>query len=156
WVSSLLPHLVGCVDDMTFLHAMVAKSSNHTPATFQMNTGFTMNGFPSLGAWLSYGLGSESQDLPAYVVLPDPRGLLAGGPITRPPGSLPASRQGLPFRSAGEPITDLYTPKNVKPDGRKASLDLLARMNQDYLDANPGDSSLAARVRAYEMAARMQ
>src|SRR5205823_3905946 len=72
WVSSLFPHLAGCVDDLTFLHAMVAKSSNHTPATFQMNTGFTMNGFPSLGAWLSYGLGSESRDLPAYVVLPDP------------------------------------------------------------------------------------
>jgi hypothetical protein len=156
WVSSLLPHLATCVDDMTFLHAMVAKSSNHTPATFQMNTGFTMNVFPSLGAWLSYGLGSESQDLPAYVVLPDPRGLPAGGSINWSSGFLPATHQGVAFRTSGEPIPDLYTPKDVPAAGRKASLELLQRMNQEYLDANPGDSSLAARVRAYEMAARMQ
>src|SRR5262245_21095004 len=156
WVSSLFPHLAGCVDDMTFLHAMVAKSSNHTPATFQMNTGFTMNGFPSLGAWLSYGLGSESQDLPAYVVLPDPRGLPAGGSINWSAGFLPASHQGVAFRSAGEPITDLSTPKEVSGESRKASLELLERMNRDFMEANPGDSTLAARVQAYEMAARMQ
>jgi hypothetical protein len=156
WVSSLFPHLAGRVDDLTFLHAMVAKSSNHTPATFQMNTGFTMNGFPSLGAWLSYGLGSESRDLPAYVVLPDPRGLPAGGAINWSAGFLPATHQGVAFRSAGEPIPDLYTPKDVRPDGRKAALDLLERMNQDHLEENPGDTTLAARVRAYEMAARMQ
>src|SRR5436190_19904535 len=101
WVSSLFPHLATCVDDLTFLHGMVAKSSNHTPATFQMNTGFTMNGFPSLGAWLSYGLGSESQDLPAYVVLPDPRGLPAGGSINWTSGFLPAVHQGVAFRPAG-------------------------------------------------------
>src|SRR5262245_30747283 len=156
WVSSLFPHLAGCVDELTFLHAMVAKSSNHTPATFQMNTGFTMNGFPSLGAWLSYGLGSESQDLPAYVVLPDPRGLPAGGSINWSPGFLPATHQGVAFRTSGEPIPDLFTPKEVSAPGRRASLNLLARMNRDYLEENPGDSSLSARVRAYEMAARMQ
>src|SRR5205823_6409105 len=129
WVSSLLPHIAGCVDDLTFLHAMVAKSSNHTPATFQMNTGFTMNGFPSLGAWLSYGLGSESQDLPAYVVLPDPRGLPAGGSINWSAGFLPATHQGVAFRTSGETIPDLYTPKDVPAAGRKASLELLQRMN---------------------------
>ena len=74
WVSSLLPHLAGCVDDLCFVHSMVAKSNNHTPATFQMNSGFTLNGFPSMGAWLSYGLGTENESLPAFVVLPDPRG----------------------------------------------------------------------------------
>ncbi len=78
WVSSLLPNLAECVDDLTVIRSMVAKSSNHTPATFQMNSGFTMNGFPCLGAWLSYGLGTENQDLPTFVVLPDPRGLPAG------------------------------------------------------------------------------
>ncbi len=156
WVSDLLPHLATCADDMTFLHSMVAKSSNHTPAAFQMNTGFTMNGFPCLGAWLSYGLGAESENLPAYVVLPDPRGLPAGGSIHWTNGFLPAAHQGVAFRSTGEPIPDLTTPAGVTPDKRKASLDLLDRMNREYLDANPGDSTLAARIRSYELAAKMQ
>ena len=81
WVSSLLPNLAGCADDLCFIHSMFAKSNNHTPATFQMNTGFTLNGFPCMGAWLSYGLGTENENLPAFVVLPDPRGLPAGGSI---------------------------------------------------------------------------
>jgi hypothetical protein len=156
WVSDLLPDLATCVDDMTFLHSMVAKSSNHTPAAFHMNTGFTMNGFPCLGAWLSYGLGSETEDLPAFVVLPDPRGLPAGGSIHWTPGFLPAAHQGVAFRSSGEPIPDLATPAGVAPAGRKASLDFLDRMNRDFADANPGDSTLTARVRSYELAAKMQ
>lgn len=156
WVSDLLPHLASCVDDMTFVHSMIAKSSNHTPATFQMNSGFTMNGFPSLGAWLSYGLGSENQDLPAFVVLPDPRGLPAGGAINWTAGFLPATHQGTAFRSSGEPVNDLYTPEGVAPEQRQASLDLLKQMNGAYLEANPGDSALAARLRSYELAARMQ
>ena len=77
WVSSLLPHLAECVDDVCFIHSMVAKSNNHTPAAFQMNSGFTLNGFPCMGSWLSYGLGTENENLPAFVVLPDPRGLPA-------------------------------------------------------------------------------
>jgi hypothetical protein len=156
WVSDLLPNLAECVDDMTFIHSMVAKTSNHTPATFQMNSGFTMNGFPCMGAWLSYGLGSVNQDLPAFVVLPDPRGLPAGGAINWTSGFLPATHQGTAFRTSGEPITDLFPPKKVSPAKRKASMDLLAKMNQEYLDANPGDSTLAARIRSYELAARMQ
>ena len=75
WVSRLLPHLAGCADDVCFIHSMFAKSNNHTPATFQMNSGFTMNGFPCMGAWLSYGLGTENENLPVFVVLPDPRGV---------------------------------------------------------------------------------
>jgi hypothetical protein len=156
WVSSLLPQLAGCVDDICFVQSMVAKSSNHTPAAFQMNSGFTMNGFPCLGSWLSYGLGSLSQDLPAFVVLPDPRGLPAGGAINWTSGFLPATHQGVAFRSGKEPISDLFTPPEVRPAQRKASLDLLAEMNQEFLDANPGDSTLAARIRSYELAARMQ
>jgi Protein of unknown function (DUF1501) len=156
WVSDLLPHLAGCVDDMTFLHAMVAKTSNHTPATFQMNSGFTMNGFPCFGAWLSYGLGTDNQDLPAFVVLPDPRGLPAGGAINWTNGFLPASHQGVAFRTSGEPIPDLFPPKDVHDGQRKADMDLLAHMNQEFLDADPGDSTLAARLRSYELAARMQ
>jgi hypothetical protein len=156
WVSNLFPHLAKCADDLTLIHSMVAKSSNHTPAAFQMNSGFTMNGFPSLGAWLSYGLGSVNQDLPAFVVLPDPRGLPAGGSINWTSGFLPAVHQGVAFRATGEPIHDLSTPKDVSPQARDASLGLLAKMNHDFLDANPGDTTLTARVRAYELAARMQ
>jgi hypothetical protein len=156
WVSDLLPHLAGCADDMTFLYAMVSKTSNHTPATFQMNSGFTMNGFPCLGAWLSYGLGSDSQDLPAFVVLPDPRGLPAGGAINWTNGFLPAAHQGVAFRTAGEPIPDLFPPKDEPAGRRRAGLDLLAGMNREFLESDPGDSTLAARVRSYELAARMQ
>lgn len=156
WMSALLPNLATCVDDMTFIHSMVSKSSNHTPATFFMNSGFTMNGFPCLGAWLSYGLGSENQDLPAFVVLPDPRQLPAGGAINWTSGFLPAVHQGVAFRTSGEPIVDLNTPKNVSAARRKAESELLARMNREFLEANPGDSSLAARIRSYELAARMQ
>ena len=94
---------------MAFVNSMWAKSSNHTPAAFQMNTGFTMNGFPSLGAWLSYGLGAEANDLPAFVVLPDARGLPAGGTINWTAGFLPAVHQGVAFRTAGgDPIADLF------------------------------------------------
>jgi hypothetical protein len=156
WVSDLLPHLAGCADDMTFLYAMVAKTSNHTPATFQMNSGFTMNGFPCLGAWLSYGLGTDNQDLPAFVVLPDARGLPAGGAINWTNGFLPAAHQGVAFRTSGEPIPDLFPPKDVTATRRRAGADLLAHMNQEFLEADPGDSTLAARVRSYELAARMQ
>ena len=88
-ISDLFPHLATCADDIAFVNSMHAKSSNHTPATFEENTGFTINGFPSLGAWLSYGLGSENSDLPAYVVLPDARGLPAGGSINWTSGFLP-------------------------------------------------------------------
>jgi hypothetical protein len=156
WVSDLLPNLAGCADDLTVLNAMVARSSNHTPATFQMNSGFTMNGFPCLGAWLSYGLGTVNEDLPAFVVLPDPRGLPAGGAINWTNGFLPAAHQGVAFRTSGEPIPDLFPPPDVSADRRRAGMDLLARMNREFLDADPGDSSLAARIRSYELAARMQ
>ncbi len=156
WVSDLLPHLAGCADDLTFFYSMVGKTSNHTPATFQMNTGFTMNGFPCLGSWLSYGLGSDNQDLPAFVVLPDPRGLPAGGAINWTNGFLPAAHQGVAFRTSGVPIPDLFPPKDVPADRRRADMDLLAHMNQEFLDGDPGDSTLAARIRSYELAARMQ
>jgi Protein of unknown function (DUF1501) len=156
WVSDLLPHLATCVDDMTFIHSMVAKSSNHTPATFQMNSGFTMNGFPCLGAWLSYGLGTVNQDLPAFVVLPDPRGLPAGGAINWTNGFLPAAHQGVAFRAGDEPIADLHTPTNTSPGMRRRGMELLDRMNTDFLRDNPGESILAARIRSYELAARMQ
>jgi hypothetical protein len=156
WVSALLPHLAECVDELTVIRSMVAKSSNHTPATFQMNSGFTMNGFPSLGAWLSYGLGSENQDLPTFVVLPDPRGLPAGGSINWTSGFLPATHQGVAFRASGEPIVDLYPPEGTSLRHRRPGLAVLEAMNREFLRSNPGDSSLSARIRSYELAGRMQ
>jgi hypothetical protein len=157
WVSELFPHLATCVDDIAFVNSMWSKSSNHTPAGFQMNTGFTMNGFPSLGAWLSYGLGLEASDLPAFVVLPDARGLPAGGAINWTAGFLPAVHQGVAFRtSGGNPIADLFPAKPRDAAAHKAASDLLEKMNHEFLDANPGDSALAARIRSYELAARMQ
>lgn len=157
WVSSLLPRLAGCVDDLCFIHSMFANSNNHTPATFQMNTGFTMNGFPCMGAWLSYGLGTVNENLPAFVVLPDPRGLPAGGSINWTAGFLPATHQGVPFRTqSAEPIIDLNTPNNISNAERAADMKLLASMNQRFAEANSGDEAFAARLRSYELAARMQ
>ena len=157
WASNLLPHLATCVDDMTFIYSMVANTSNHTPATFQMNTGFIRNGFPCLGSWLAYGLGSENQDLPAFVVLPDPRGVPGGGSINWTSGFLPATHQGTAFRTSDEqPIADLKTPKDVPAPPREASMALLRKMNQDHWATHPEDTTLAARIRSYELAARMQ
>jgi len=156
WVSSLLPHLAEKVDDITFLYSMKAKSANHTPATFQMNSGFTINGFPCLGAWLSYGLGTLNQDLPTFVVLPDPRGLPAGGAINWTSGFLPANHQGTAFNPKGQPVDNLFPPSDVDPGDRRAAMALLGKMNQEFRDTTPGDSALTARIRAYELAARMQ
>jgi hypothetical protein len=158
WVSDLFPHLAGCVDDLTFFHAVVSKSSSHTPACFQMNTGFTLNGYPSLGAWLSYGLGTENAELPTFIVLPDPRGLPNGGTNNWSQGFLPAKHQGTPFGTSGkgDAIPHLRTPLSVAGAKRRAGLELLKRMNRRYADANPRTDDLAARISSYELAARMQ
>jgi hypothetical protein len=157
WVSSLLPHLAGCADDICLIHSMFAKSNNHTPAAFQMNSGFTLNGFPCMGSWLSYGLGTINENLPAFVVLPDPRGLPAGGSINWTSGFLPANHQGVAFRTqADEPIADLLTPAGILPGNREADMRLLAGMNRGFADSHPGDDAFAARLRSYELAARMQ
>jgi len=157
WVSSLLPNIASCADDICFIRSMFAKNNNHTPATFQMNSGFTLNGFPCMGAWLSYGLGTENENLPAFVVLPDPRGLLAGGSINWTAGFLPANHQGVPFRTqSAEPVADLRTPQDILPAARDADMQLLASLNRDFAEKHPGDAAFAARLRSYELAARMQ
>jgi hypothetical protein len=157
WVSDLLPHLAERADDLTVVRSLSCKSSSHTPACFQMNTGFTLNGFPSLGSWLSYGLGTEREELPTFVVLPDFRGLPNGGTNNWSQGFLPAEHQGTALRTDGdEPIANLRTPEGVDPQARRDSLDLLAKLNDEFAADSPGDSVLAARVRSYELAARMQ
>jgi len=114
WMSDLVPQLATCVDEMAFIHSMVSKSNVHGPATFMQNTGFVLPGFPSMGAWLSYGLGSMNHDLPTFVVLPDMRGFAPNGPGNWSAGFLPATHQGTLIRpSAANPIADLFAPSDV-------------------------------------------
>jgi hypothetical protein len=165
WVSNLLPNLAECVDDMAFVYSMVSKSNVHGPATFFQNSGFVLPGFPSMGAWVTYGLGSLTHDLPAFVVLPDPRGFAPNGPSNWGAGFLPASAQGTMVRAGSPtPIHDLYPPPAGTP-GAAAYLDpssdrdgraLLDRLNRAHLRSHPSDSRLSARIASYELAARLQ
>ena len=155
-ISSLFPHLRDVAHEITWLHSMKAKSANHTPATFQMNSGFTINGFPCMGAWLSYGLGSLNRDLPTFVVLPDPRGLPAGGAINWTSGFLPATHQGTAFQAKGAAVNNLFPPNSVNARERKAGLSLLGDLNDGFHSKHPDESGITARIKAYELAARMQ
>lgn len=154
WVSDLIPHLAELTDDLAFIHSLTSKSNTHGPAENFLSTGSVLDGFPSLGSWATYALGSENQNLPAYVAIPDPRGVPQSGSNNWGPGFLPAAFQGTPF-SASQPVRHL-TAKNVSPDADKATRLLLERMNQRHLKDNPGDGKLAARIASYELAARMQ
>ena len=157
WVSELFPHLATVADELTFIRSMYAESSSHTPATFQENTGFRLNGFPVTGSWLSYGLGSETDELPSYVVLPDSRGLPAGGTTNWTNGFLPAQHQGVVFNPTGNVIEDLHPAKSIETKIETNSRQFLARLNKSHLDRRGGsDDMLAARMRAYELAGKMQ
>ncbi len=155
WISELFPHLAQQADELTIIRSMFAETSNHTPATFQESTGFRLNGFPVLGAWLSYGLGAETDDLPAYVVIPDSRGLPAGGTINWTNGFLSASHQGVIVRSKGQAINDLFPAREIAHDTEVASRELLTKLNEEHRRER-GDDVLLARIRSYELAARMQ
>ena len=156
WVSDLFPHLAEVADELTVINSMYAETSNHTPATFQQNTGFRLNGFPTAGAWLSYGMGAETDELPAYVVVPDARGLPAGGSINWSNGFLPARHQGVVIRSRGVPIDDLFPAREISDATEAAGRRLLADLNQRHLDERGFDDAMAARIRSYELAAKMQ
>ncbi len=156
WISDLFPHIAELADDLTVLRSMVAESSSHTPATFQENSGFRFNGFPALGSWLSYGLGSEADDLPAFVVLADARGLPAGGTINWSNGFLPAQHQGVLFHSTGPVVKDLFPARPVDPDADRSTRDLQAKLNALDLADRGGLDDLAARMKSYELAAKMQ
>lgn len=154
-VSDLLPHLANLADEMCFVHSMTARSNTHGPAENQMSTGFTLDGFPSAGAWVSYALGSECRDLPAFVAIPDPRGVPQVGPNNWGSAFLPAVFQGTPF-SADRPIPHLARPAAVSPQADAATRSFLAGLNAGHAAARPGDEALAARIASYEMAGRMQ
>ncbi len=160
WMSSLVPHLGGCVDQMAFFPSMVSKSNVHGPATFMQNSGFVLPGFPSMGAWISYGLGTLTEELPSFVVLPDARGFAPNGPGNHSAGFLPAQHQGTMIRAGRQnPIHDLFPPASadfVTPESEQEGLALLERLNRQHLASRGGDSRLEARIQAYEMAARLQ
>lgn len=159
WVSELLPHLAQCVDDMAFVYSMVSDSNVHGPATFLQATGFVRPGFPSMGAWVAYGLGTLNDNLPTFVVLPDARGVAPNGPKNWSSGFLPAGVQGTVIRpSARNPIAHLHPPPSagVSTEADREGLTLLKRMNERHRSERLGDSRLDARIASYELAARLQ
>jgi len=158
WVSEIFPHLSRHVDKMAFLHSCYSKSNNHSPALFMMNTGFTQMGFPCVGSWVTYGLGSESRDLPAFVVMSDPkgRGLPKGYSLNWGAGFLPSVYQGSWLKPQGDPIDNLNRPAELNEPRQRSQLDLLARLNQRHLDEHPAERDLAARIESFELAYRMQ
>lgn len=154
-VSEMIPHLAKLTDDIAFVHSLTSKSNTHGPAENFLSTGFVLDGFPSIGSWTSYALGSENQNLPAYVAIPDPRGVPQAGSNNWGPGFLPAVFQGTPM-SAKDPVRHLAAPGNISKASDEAARGLLQRMNARHLDQHPGDGKLAARIASYELAARMQ
>jgi hypothetical protein len=155
-VSDLYPHVARCVDDMAVIRGMYTDSFAHGSALLQMNTGFLRQGYPSLGSWVTYGLGTVNQNLPGYVVLLDQR----GGPISGPPnwgaGFMPATYQGTVFRTSGEPILNLRPPQEISRGQQRRELDLLAKLSRPDGTTTPESSELRARVASYELAFRMQ
>jgi hypothetical protein len=157
-VSSIFPHLGEHVDKMAFIHSGYTESNNHSPALFAMNTGLARMGFPCVGSWVTYGLGSECRDLPAFVVMSDPkgRGLPKGHAANWSAGFLPGVYQGTHLRPTGEAIDNLSRPASISGDSQRRQLDLLSRLNQPHRDAYAAESDLAARIESFELAYRMQ
>lgn len=158
WMSDLLPKLSTCIDDMAFVYSMQSKTALHGPGAFMMNTGQTLPGFPSMGSWVTYGLGSESENLPSFVVLPDVRGLPPGGIINWGAGFLPAEYQATPLDTSNptHPIADLFPPAQFDRQKDLDGLGFLAKINRIHQKTRNGNTELEARIKAYEMAARLQ
>ena len=155
-VSEIFPHVAQHVDDMSFIRSMHTRSNDHGPALFQMNTGTILAGHPSVGSWVTYGLGTENENLPAFIVFADYRGGPIGGAPNWGNGYMPAAYQGTLFRSLGDPIVDLHPPEGMDRARQRRWLDLLGRLNQKHWERNPADLELAARIASYELAYRMQ
>jgi hypothetical protein len=153
-LSDLLPHLGECVDDMAFIRSMHTEAFNHHPGQLLMNTGFPNFGRPSVGSWLNYGLGSESQNLPGYVVLNSGRGT-SGGTSNWSSGFLPSTYQGVLFRNQGEPVLNLNNPDGLSETMQRETIAALRDLNQERY-AHLGDPEIASRIGAYELAFRMQ
>lgn len=155
-ISEFLPHISQHADDLCVIRSMHGDSVNHPQSVYQMNTGSILMGRPSVGSWVAYGLGSENEDLPAFVVLPDPAGGLKGGPPAWGSGFLPANYQGVTMRPGGQPILHLKPPDDVLPGQQQDVLRLTDRLNRLHIQARHQDDELNARIQAYELAFRMQ
>jgi hypothetical protein len=155
YTSDLLPELGAQVDEMCFIHSLTAKSNTHGPGENQMSTGFTIEGYPSIGSWVSYALGSECENLPAFVAIPDPRGVPQTGPANWSSGFLPAVFQGTSF-NAERPIANLSPPPGISAADDVAARVFSRYLNERHLAAHNGDRELAARIASYELAAKLQ
>jgi hypothetical protein len=155
WVCEKYPNVARHVDDFAFIKSLHSESNDHVPALYQINTGIPRPGFPAAGAWITYGLGSENQNLPGYVVLGNNQGI-KGGPLNWHAGFLPSAHQGTLFRPQGNPILNLQRPQDVTRDDQRRQLDLLAKLNNEHRQARPDDAELLGRIQSFELAFRMQ
>lgn len=155
-VSEIFPEIAKNIDEVALIRSMFGKSNDHVQAHYELASGTIRMGHPSLGAWVTYGLGTENQNLPAFIVLYDARGGPFGGPANWSAGYMPAAFQGTVFRSAGDPIVDLRPPGEMPAEQQRARLDLLAKLNDLDMRQYPGNSELVARISSYELAYRMQ
>jgi hypothetical protein len=155
-VSELFPHVASHADELAVIRSVVGRSNDHVMAHYELASGTVRMGAPSVGSWVTYGLGSENQNLPAFVVVYDARGGPFGGPSNWSAGYMPAAFQGTVFRSAGDPIMDLKPPSSVPVEQMKDRLTLLEKLNRLDAEKNPANSELAARITSYELAYRMQ
>jgi len=154
-ISELVPQLGELADEMCFIHSLTGKTNTHGPGENFMSTGYTLDGFPSMGAWVTWALGSENDELPAYVAIPDPRGTPQSSINNWGAGFLPAAYQGTDF-NASKPLRNLARPKGISAKTDQATRSFLQRLNKKHLEKFPGDTELAARISSYELAARMQ
>ncbi len=155
-VSELFPHVGSIADEIALVRSGNNISNDHVLAHYEWNTGSLLMGFPSVGSWVTYGLGSENQSLPAYVVIYDPRGGPNAGVANWSNGFLPAAYQGTVFRSSGDPILDLRPPEGMSQERQRARLEQMAKWNEEHAARYPGSGELAARIASYELAYRMQ
>ena len=158
WVSDIFPGLARHVDDMAFIHSCYTHTNNHSPALFEINTGMSRMGFPCMGAWVTYGLGSENQSLPGFIVMYDTlgRGLPKGHAQNWGSGFLPGVYQGTALNAQGAPINNLYRSQHMGDRDQRRQLDLLARLNRRHQQQSPDEAELAARIESFELAYRMQ
>ncbi|TWT61951.1 DUF1501 domain-containing protein [Rubinisphaera italica] len=155
-ISDMFPHIAELADDLTILRSMESKSANHTPALFLANSGFEFNGFPSMGSWISYGMGLENESLPAYVVLNDERGAPNTGASTWSSSFLPSNHQGVVFRGGAQPVRDLFPAREVNSQSDAATREFIHSINEQHVNQLGVQSALNARLKSYELAARMQ
>jgi len=155
-ISDIFPHTAKHADDLCVIRSMHADTAAHASGCLQMNTGSVLIGRPCLGSWLSYGLGTENDNLPSFVVMTDPRGGPIGSASNWTAGYMPAAYQGTLFRSGKSPILDLATPAGITKRSQRDSLDLLERLNRSHMQRHPGETELAARILSYELAYKMQ